>query len=138
MSGIYDRARYDLLTASLNWLTVSLKLTAWVGSPQFFPADMSIAAIKARGAVQAGESLPINSNTASIAGYAQTNPVLIPAVPVGPSVTWFTMSKVDLAVPDNSMPILHLDDVLGLPFVPNGLDMLVMPDWVYQRGWFRP
>jgi len=136
-NGIYDRARYDLLTASLNWLTVSLKLTAWVGTPQFFPTDTTIGAIKARGAVAVGESLPINSNTVAVAGYAQTNPVLIPTVPVGPDVTWFTMSKVNI-VADNSLPLLHLDDVYGLPFTPNGLDMLVMPDWVYQRGWYRP
>lgn len=138
MSGIYNRARYDLLAAQMNWLTISLKLTAWSGTPDFDPTDTSIAAIKARGAVERGVSLPINATAVTIDGTAQTDSVLIPTVAIGPDVTWFTMSRKDAVVPDNSVPILFIDDADGLPFVANGLDMLIQPDWLAERGWWRP
>jgi hypothetical protein len=58
--------------------------------------------------------------------------VLLPAVPVGPLVTWFTMTKAGTDL------ILYIDDAEGLPFTPNGLDVPVTPDWLSNRGWFRP
>ena len=31
-----------------------------------------------------------------------------------------------------------IDEAFELPFVPNGLDLVIQPDWLSARGWFRP
>ena len=137
MNGIYDEARVKSLTANLNWLTTDLMLVAWAGSPSFVPTDKFVADIKARGAVVLGYSLAITEQMVSTDGTAQTNAVVIPTVPVGSPVTWFTMCTKNTPV-DNSELILFVDQADGLPFEPNGLDMVVTPDWLQNRGWWRP
>jgi hypothetical protein len=32
---------------------------------------------------------------------------------------------------------LFIDDAEGLPFTPNGLDVLIEPDWLLERGWAK-
>ena len=34
--------------------------------------------------------------------------------------------------------VLFIDEAVELPFAPNGLDMVVTPDWSKNRGWWRP
>ena len=77
-----------------------------------------------------GSSLPITSQTVAPDGTAQTNQVIIPGVPIGAPITFFTMSDADQL-------ILFIDEAVELPFVPNGLDMVVQPDWLEQRGWWK-
>lgn len=137
MNNIYDDARFALLTAQINWPAIGLTLSAWAGAPDFDPTDSTIADIKARGAVELGVSLPVLGTAVASNGTAQTGPVVIPAVPIGPNVTWFTMARTN-AAHDLSSLLLFVDDAMGLPFVPDGLDMLVQPDWALRRGWFRP
>jgi hypothetical protein len=131
VNGIYDQARYQLLTAQLDWRAVPLVLSAWGGTPLFDPTDETVADIIAHGFTEIGTSMPITHQTVSTDGTAQTDPVLIPAVPIGPSVTWFTFAAA-------SQLILFIDDADELPFVPNGLDLIVQPDWLAGRGWWRP
>ena len=137
MNSVYDETRVRLLTASLDWAALDLMLSAWAGTPDYTPTDTTIANIKGRGAVELGFSLPINSASVSVDGTAQTDQVVIPMVPIGPAVTWFTMSDRD-AAHDQSKLIIFIDEATELPFVPNGLDLLVNPDWLQMRGWWRP
>jgi len=130
MNTIYNSARYQLMTAQLNWLTVDLTLTAWSGAAVFDPLDETISDVGAHGPVNRGSSLPITSQTVAPDGTAQTNQVVIPAVPIGDPVTFFTMSN-------GAQLILFIDEAEGLPFVPNGLDMVVQPDWLQNRGWWK-
>jgi hypothetical protein len=64
----------------------------------------------------------------------QTNHVVIPGVPVGPMVSHFTMCRRN-ATPNLSELLLYVDDAEGLPIAPNGLDLVVTPDWLLNRGW---
>jgi hypothetical protein len=137
VNAIYDTARFSLLTAQLNWMTVQVTLSAWAGTPDFDPTDETLADIKARGGVELAASLPVLGNTVSLDGTAQTGPIVIPTVPIGADVTWFTLARVN-ATHDLSPLLLFVDEATDLPFEPNGLDMLVMPDWALNRGWFRP
>ena len=137
MNGIYDDARYKLLTANLNWLVADLLLVAWGGTPNFVKTDSTIASIKARGGTALGYSMEITEQAVSLNGTAQTNDVVIPEVPIGPAVTWFTMC-VKQTPQDNSPLILFIDEATELPFEPNGLDMVVSPDWLQNRGWWLP
>lgn len=124
-----------MLTAGVDWIGSDLRVAAWGGVPLFVEADDALADIQARGYTKLGDSLPITSKTVSANGTAQTNQVVIPGVPVGQLVTWFTMYK-KVGLGDEL--ILYVDEAYELPFDPNGLDMVVQPDWFQNRGWFRP
>jgi hypothetical protein len=138
MNSIYDNARYQLLTAQLNWLTMPLVLSAWGGTPGFFPADVKIVDLVTRGFTELGFSMAIVGQTVTPDGFAKTNPVLIPEIPVGPSVTWFTFSRLNTSSHTQSQLVLFIDQADVLPFVPNGLDLVIQPDWLAKRGWWRP
>jgi hypothetical protein len=128
----YDIARYRFLTAGLNWPALDLRLTAWSGQTQFVATDKLLADITTRHVTTLrGTSLPITIKSVSSDGTAQTNGVVIPNVSVGLDITHFTMNEVSGAL------ILFIDDAFDLPFTPNGLDIVVQPDWLAKRGWFR-
>jgi hypothetical protein len=138
LNNIYDHARLLLLTGDLDWRVTDIVVTAWPGAAVFVPTDVTIADIKARGYAERGSSLPITGMAASVDGTAETDAVVLPAVPIGPDITWFTLSRRN-ATPDFSELILYLDDMEGqLPFTANGLDVVLQPDWLEARGWFRP
>jgi hypothetical protein len=139
MNTLYDSARYRLNTGAQDWRITDLVLSAWHGGlPPFHPTDVTINAIKLRGGVEVASSLPIAGHTVASDGTAQTYEVLIPTVPSGPDVTFLTMSKRNATIHDNSELIMFIDEGLGIPFTPNGLDVLITPDWLQNRGWFRP
>jgi hypothetical protein len=132
MNAPYDVARYRFVTAGLDWPTLDLRLTAWGGSPNFVATDTTISDITTRNVTTLlGTSQPITVTAVTADGTAQTNGVVIPNVPVGPDVTHFTMGEASGAL------ILYVDDALNLPFSPNGLDMVIQPDFLAQRGWFK-
>lgn len=135
MNRPYNIARFRMLNDGLDWTLSDLRLTAWGGVPSYNPVDDAPSDIVGRGYTPLGVSLPVTQKTVSADGTAQTNQAVIPAVPIGPPVTWFTMHKV---VGLGSELILFVDDAVELPFDPNGLDMVVQPDWFDNRGWFRP
>jgi hypothetical protein len=130
MNNAYDVARYGLMTGAFDWRAANLVLTAWSGTPVFSATDEIIADVAAHGPVARGSSLPITSKTVVPDGTAQTNQVVIPAVAIGDPITFFTMSNATALV-------LYIDDAIELPFIPNGLDMVIQPDWLEQRGWWR-
>ena len=139
MNGIYDLARYQLLTAQFDWQTIPLVLSAWGGTPMFVPTDQTIADVASHGSPELGTSIPITAQSVAINGTAQTNHVLIPPIlPAGPIVTWFTMSRQYPTTHAFSQPILFIDEADELPFDPRGLEIIVQPDWLDERGWFRP
>jgi hypothetical protein len=134
VSGIYDNFRQKLLTASFDWRSEDYLLTAWSGLPDFVPADASLTDILTRAnATLQAMSLPILGKAVSFDGTAQTGPVVIQGIPATEVVSFFVMS----ADPSDE-PLLFIDDAEGLPWTSNGLDLVVQPDWLYERGWFRP
>lgn len=134
---IYDLARYHLATGGLDWRAAELWLAAFSGPADFVKTDVSIAAIVARGIVlPQGNSLAVTGKVVLADGVVQTQPVVIPGASTisGETITQFVMAK---GAPGSasSEPVLWLDDVYGLPFVANGLDIVVQPDWAQSRGW---
>jgi hypothetical protein len=134
---IYNEARRRLATAALNWPVVDLVLIAWTGPPTFYANDKVISDVAAHGAVLAAYSQTIVHKAVALDGTAQTDQVLLPMVPIGPTITYFTMCQRHATVPEQSQLILFIDEAENLPFVPNGLDIVVEPDWLENRGWFR-
>jgi hypothetical protein len=137
MNTIYDSARYKLLTGTFDWTAADLMLTAWSGALEFHPEDDTIEEVSAHGPVERGSSMPITVQTVALNGTAQTNGVVIPSVAVGAPISFFTMSD---RKPTHGLSelILFIDEAVDLPFIPNGLDMVIQPDWLAQRGWWRP
>jgi hypothetical protein len=138
MNGIYDTARYALSTAGIDWRAAELMLTAWAGEPTFAPEDRIVGDLIVRVGVdnKLGDSLPIVDSTVTPDGYNQTSSVVIQDVPLGREVTFFTMS-LRQAVPEQSELFLFIDTAVGMPFISNNLDIVVIPDWAQARGWFR-
>ena len=136
MNNIYANARERAL-ASFNWVDLNLVLMAWHGAYVFDETDLTTADIVALGGVLDGVSLPLTNVLARPGGYARTDPALFPLMPVGPEVTFLTLVE-DVGIAGQEKNILYMDEALGLPFVPNGLDQIIQPDWLERRGWFRP
>jgi len=135
MNQPYDIARYKFVTGTFDWLTMNLVLVAWSGTPNFVATDQHINDITGRGVTTArGVSLPITQKNVAADGTTQTNQVVIPDVAIGQPITHFTL--VDDQVGGDTL-LYFIDEALDLPFDPNGLDMVIMPDWLSMRGWFR-
>ena len=137
MNDIYDEARRRLATATLDWTAIDLMLTAWRGTPTFVPTDKTINDVIAHGnSTVAAYSLPIVTKDVAVDGTAQTDEVVLPDVAIGAPITHFTMCQRNV-VPESGQLILFIDNAEGLPFIPNGLDMVIKPDWLQNKGWFR-
>jgi hypothetical protein len=137
-NSIYDIARYMLTTVPVDWRISNLTLTAWAGTPSFVPNELTVADIQARVGVpnNLGSSTAVTGMAVTTDGYNQTDPVIIRNIQAGKIITWFTMSQYHAAV-NKSELYLFLDEVEGLPWTANGLDLVVQPDWLLKRGWFR-
>lgn len=137
MSAIYDYLANRLLNAAFNWNTADIQLIAWTGVPTFVATDDTITTFKTHGATELGRSQPVLARSVASQGIAKSGPIVIPAVPVGPQITHFTMTLKNVS-PDAGNMLWFIDDVLGLPYDPDGTDVVVQPDWLQNRGWFRP
>ena len=135
-NSVYDATRYKLMTAGFSWMATQLMLVAWSGPAGFYPEDETIDDLVAHGSVKRGQSLPITTQSVSPDGTAQTGQVVIPALAIGTPITFFTMVDKKPNVGMSEL-ILFIDDAIELPFIPNGLDMVVQPDWLSKRGWWR-
>jgi hypothetical protein len=129
---IYDIARNWFALARIDWTVANLILLAYAGPPIFHPEDETVADIAAHGETTLiGTSQAMLTQTVSREGYLQTSNVVIPNVPIGDPLTHFVMTL------SANTPLLFIDDATDLPFTPNGLDIVVTPDWLERRGWGR-
>lgn len=136
MNILYNVARNQFATGSIDWRVFNPVFIAWGGTPDFNPLDTIVSHIKARGNVELSRSLPITSKTVTPAGNLQTNNVVLPSVPAGSTVTWFTFCRAGVTA-DGATPLLFVDDAENLPYDTDGLDVIITPDWVEARGWGR-
>ena len=135
---IYDIARMQFAKAQINWMTAPLRLLAYTGNPDFHPADTAISEITTRGnTLRISTSLDIVTQNVSTEGFLMTDNVVLPKVPIGYPVTHFIMVLMPGTDPEMAVPLLFIDDAEDLPFTPDGLDIVVTPDWLEHRGWGR-
>ena len=134
----YDVARVRMLTASLDWPETDIILSLWSGTPTFNPKHTVIGHIVGLGGdvTLRGHSMPTADTTVAGDGTAQSDVMLIKTVPIGPDITWMTLSE-RWSTTKSSKLLIYIDEAMFLPFRANGLDVVVTPDWLQQKGWFR-
>lgn len=136
MNKPYDAARVRMVTAALDWPATNIVLSLWSGTPTFDPKHTTVDSILSLGFKELGYS-QVNANTTVAGdGTTQSDAMVIQNVPIGPDVTWMTMSE-SWSTHNSSKLLLYIDEAMFLPFVTNGLDIIVTPDWLQQKGWFR-
>jgi len=132
VNSLFNITRHNMATGAFNWVGgPGFVLQAWHGDWTFDPAVLTPAAITA--ALQA-TSLPLTNRGVASLGYCASDPALFSALAVGPEISFLTMSY------DNGSRdlVAFFDEGFNMPFTPNGNDWLIQPDYLSQRGWFRP
>jgi hypothetical protein len=137
VSALFNRFRERLLAADVSWTGANIGCVAWSGKYWFDETDRYVSDIQTSNGTVVSVAEPNPTAVAGLGGYAITDPMLFKAVPIGPPVVFFTL-VVPNALLGQSELIAYIDQGDGLPYTPNGLDMIVQPDWLSRRGWFRP
>lgn len=136
-NSIYDGARYRFATGQLDWRAANLRLLAMQGTPNFVAADATVQALITRAiSTVFATSQVIPNKSVSSDGYLISDSALFPTPAVSTPITSFIMVLYGVDVP-TSIPLLFIDTALNLPFTPNGLDVVVQPDWMQHRAWGR-
>lgn len=140
MSGLYASIRERLLYQSFDWQGADLELQAW-SAGHFDETHIRVSdLVTAGGTPQSNSDLPLGPPFVMPGGYAASDWLILPGsgFDVGVMVNFLTLS--DRAGGNTADPllILYIDEADGLPFTPNGLDYVVTPDWLLNRGWWRP
>jgi hypothetical protein len=130
---LYDDARMRMLNGQLVWPSMSLLMLAYSGDPtiSFNPAHLIQSDVGTPVAVSQGVLTP----SVAAGGYAKSGYAEFLSIPVG-NVTFFVMCEAN-ATPASRRLLVYLSDLNNLPFISNGGDYLVKPDWLFRQGWFR-
>ena len=137
MNRLYSRNRKKFLDGTFDWPVRSFIMSACRGAYTFDEDHQIDSEIIAAGGVIVTDGLPLTGMTAMAGGYAMSNLTLIPAVPAGAPITFLILFDVTDLATTGKVPLVYIDEAMGLPFTPNGLDQNIQPDWLSHRGWFR-
>ena len=139
MSAPYASIRERLLYRTFDWVTSDLELQAWSGGV-FNEAHIRVSDLAATGAHPGAKSVETPLAFIRPGGYAASDSIKLPGgnFTVGELVTFLTLSDRSDGNAADPLLILFLDDVEGMPFIANGLDYYVNPDWLFKRAWWRP
>jgi len=134
----YASIRERLLYAAFSWPSAELELQAWAGG-NYNETHTHVSDLVAAGGVPSSKSLDPISCWVIAGGYAATDSVILPGngFHVGEVISFLTLSDKGGAALDPAL-VLFIDDAATLPIVANGLDVVVTPDWLLHRGWWRP
>jgi hypothetical protein len=137
LNSLYDVVRPRFLNLTFDWVNLDIALVAWRGSYIFDPLHATVADVTAAGGELVAQSLLLLGKEVSPSGYARSLDAVFPAVPPGAPITFLTM--IEAAVSPAPLPLIcYIDEAEGMPYKPMGLDITVQPDWLAERGWWRP
>jgi hypothetical protein len=80
-------------------------------------------------------SLTLTGMVATATGFCRSDAAVLVSVPIGPPIRFLILAEYG---PLDPPLIAYIDMGEGLPYIGNGLDQVVIPDWLDERGWFRP
>ena len=135
MNALYAGLR-DRMLKGFVWQDLPLIVGAWHGAYVFDETDVTTQDVIAAGGILSAYSLPLTNVIPRTGGYARSDMALLPTMPVGAEITFLTIME-DTGVLGQEKQLMYIDEANGLPFIPNGLDQYVQPDWLDLRGWFR-
>lgn len=137
MNQPYDIARYRAATGALNWPALDLRLVAFHGTPVFSAAAATIQqVIDLGGVVKAGHSLTALAKSVDSQGYCKTGPIVFDSTTAAVTLTMFVLA-IHNATENLSIPLLYIDTGMNIPFDTDGLELVLQPDWAFERGWVR-
>ena len=138
MNRPYAHVREEMLNAVFNWPATDLELQCWTAGV-FDETQMYVSQLVAAGGIPSAKSTAPIHTFVETGGYASSDGVLLPGASftVGERIVFMTLSDRTGALADPKL-VLWVDDAEGFPFVADGLDVLITPDWVLHRGWWRP
>lgn len=137
MNAIYNLTKYKMMTGAFDWRTLDLRVFVFTGDPDFNPTDTIVNDILARSGVLLGVSQAILNPAVLMDGTGKSSDALVPNVLTGEVITWMVLAN-HAPVENNSQLVAYIDEAENLPFMANGLDVLIKPDWLQNRGWVRP
>lgn len=133
INSLYNDARERMLSSQLNWATMPLVMLAYKLDPttSFDPTDLIQSDIGTPWAVSQSMLNPIVQS----GGYAKSGGAEFLTIPIG-TVTFFVLAE-DLPTPTPRRLLVYLSDANNLPFISNGGDYMIKPDWLFSQGWWR-
>jgi len=135
VNNLYANARVRFLTAAFNWPPMVARLLAWTHVYAFNETHLTVINI----GVPVAESELITGLSVTATGHAKGNNAWFQDVPL--TTPWLFLTLVDETgglTGGARKLIAYYDTGMNLPRQPNGQDELVIPDWLDERGWFRP
>jgi len=136
MNSLYNVARRKMVTGAFSWYDLDVVLIGWSGPYKFDEDHVTSGNVTAALGVERTRSLPNVAMGVTPEGIVQTASYVLPRVPVGPPIIFLTLA-VPSTTPGGDELIAYYDDGEGLPYTTKGLDVVVQPDWLNARGWFR-
>jgi len=136
MNALYNTARERMVKGMFDWQALDVVLTAWSGPYQYDETNRYSGDIVSRKGIKRATALKNVASSATVEGIVQTAPYVFTTISIGEPVIFFTMSLRSSQVGLDEL-VCYLDEGFNLPYEPNGLEVVVQPDWLHQRGWFR-
>lgn len=137
MNAQYNLQRVRRATGAFNWPTLTCYMQAWRGAYVFDAAHETVSDVTASGGTLVATSLALLDQQVTSGGYLRSGPVAIPAIAPSSPITFLLLVRDTGGGAAAYAPIAYYDDAIGLPFTPNGLEWLIQPDWLSERGWLR-
>jgi hypothetical protein len=134
VNGLYNWTRQRMMSSQFTWNALPVRLCAFIGTYVF---DEDHINLSSAGVTPVCESLPLINQQYTSKGYGQSDNAWFQNVPLTAPWTFLIMVD-DTLVGAARTLIAYYDTGVNLPRQVNGQDELVIPDWLSQRGWFRP
>jgi hypothetical protein len=135
-NGLYNAARVKMVAAQFDWAGFLVVFFAYRATSTYvFDPTHGISDIGAPDAV----SEAVLHQTITPTGYCRSDPVQFNNVAAGADIKFLVIAEKGVGGAAGAWsPVCYFDQGIDLPFVPNGNDIIVRPDWLADRGWFRP
>ena len=136
MNALYNTARERMVKGIFDWAHLDVVLTAWSGPYHYDETNRYSGDIVTRGGISRAIALKNPTYGVTQEGIVQTAPYVFTTISIGEPVIFFTMSLRSSQAGLDEL-VCYLDEGFNLPYEPNGLEVVVQPDWLHKRGWFR-
>ena len=134
MNALFDVARRRMLSNQLDWAQLPVRMLAFASEYEFDPAHVTVGEL---GVGAVAESEVFTNQEVTDGGYAASDQAWFQTPALSPP--WLFLVMVDDSTVGTARELIaYYDTGYNLPRTINGQDQIVIPDWLNERGWFRP